>query len=117
MLLIDGQPVGTASLVRDDLDERPELTSWLAGVFVAPEARGRGYAARLIAAVEEAARSALLPIAWLYTNNARGLYKKNGWQAVDVVERKGRPPVTLMVKHFNAFMPGAVPDLDGQSTP
>ena len=54
ILLADGRPVGTASLAAKDLEERPELTPWLAGVFVEPESRGRGYAARLVAAVEGA---------------------------------------------------------------
>lgn len=55
VLLADGGPVGTASLVEHDLDERPDLTPWLAGVYVAPAMRGRGYAGRLIGAVEDAA--------------------------------------------------------------
>ena len=58
VLLIDDEPVGTASLTAHDLEERPDLTPWLAGVFVSPHARGRGYAARLVAAVEEEARRA-----------------------------------------------------------
>src|ERR1700733_5752221 len=36
VLLADGQPVGTASLAAHDLEERPELSPWLAAVFVAP---------------------------------------------------------------------------------
>jgi hypothetical protein len=45
ILLADGEPVGTASLAAHDLDERPDLTPWLAGVFVDPHTRGQGYAA------------------------------------------------------------------------
>ena len=52
VLLADGRPVGTASLAAKDLEERPELTPWLAGVFVEPESRGHGYAGRLTAHVE-----------------------------------------------------------------
>ena len=61
VLLMEGEPVGTASLVAHDLEERPDLTPWLAGVFVVPHARGRGYAARLVAAVEQAAAAAGIP--------------------------------------------------------
>ena len=64
VLLCDGQPVGTASLVAHDLDERPDLSPWLAGVFVEPHARHQGFATRLIAAVEQAAAVDTL---WLYT--------------------------------------------------
>ena len=42
VLLEDDRPVGTATLAREDLDERPELTPWLAGVFVVPDRRGAG---------------------------------------------------------------------------
>jgi GNAT superfamily N-acetyltransferase len=80
ILLIDGEPVGTASLVAHDLDERPDLTPWLAGVFVAPKYRGRGYVGRLIAAVEQAGRSASIPTLWLYTNTAERVYARAGWE-------------------------------------
>ena len=65
VLLVDDRPIGTASLVDHDLDTRPDLTPWLAGVFVVPEARGRGHAARLIGAVEAAGRAAAIPSLWL----------------------------------------------------
>jgi GNAT superfamily N-acetyltransferase len=90
VLLADGEPVGTASLAADDLDERPDLTPWLAGVFVAPHARGRGFATRLIAAVEQEARAASIATLWLYTLAAEGLYARVGWQTVETVRHRGR---------------------------
>jgi hypothetical protein len=48
--------------VAHDLDERPDLTPWLAGVFVFPEARGRAHVVHLIQAVEAACRSAAIPV-------------------------------------------------------
>lgn len=56
VLLEGATPVATASLVHHDLDPRPELTPWLAGVYVDPPFRGRGHAARLVRAVEERRR-------------------------------------------------------------
>lgn len=73
VLLVDGIPVGTASLAAADLDARPDLTPWLAGVFVVPEVRGRGYATLLVRAVEEAARAAAVRTLWLYTGAAEPL--------------------------------------------
>jgi GNAT superfamily N-acetyltransferase len=78
VLLADGEPVGTASLVAHDLDERPDLTPWLAGMFVAPHARGQGHAARLIAAVEQEAAAASISTLWLYTNTAERVYARGG---------------------------------------
>lgn len=98
--LLDGRPAGTASLAAEDLDERPALTPWLAGVFVLPAFRGRGCATRLVAAVEGACRDAAIPHAWLYTRTAEGLYARLGWRAVEIVERQDKTPVTLMRKDF-----------------
>lgn len=100
VLLADGVAVGTASLAVQDLDERPDLTPWLAGVFVTPPMRGRGYAYRLLAAFEEACEAASIATAWLYTRRAAGLYLKCGWQVAGTVDRAGRRPVTLMRRDF-----------------
>jgi GNAT superfamily N-acetyltransferase len=89
ILLVNGEPVGTASLVEHDPDERRDLSPWLAGVFVIPEARGRGHAGLLIAAVEAAARDAAIPTLWLYTLAAERLYARAGWRTVDTLEHGG----------------------------
>ncbi len=96
VLLEDGAPAATASLAAEDLDERPQLSPWLAGVYVVPEARGRGLARALVSAVEEAARSAGIGTLWLYTGRSAGLYARLGWHAAETVERAGKPAVTLM---------------------
>lgn len=95
VLLIEGEPVGTASLVAHDLEARPDLTPWLAGVFVVPHARGRGYAARLVAAVEQAAAAAGIPMIWLYTSKAERIYARVGWETIETVQHNGRA-VALM---------------------
>lgn len=89
VLLVDGEPVGTASLTAQDLEERPDLTPWLAGVFVVPHARGQGHAGRLVAAVEQAAKSGSIPTLWLYTNTAERIYARAGWRTVETVQHNG----------------------------
>jgi predicted N-acetyltransferase YhbS len=79
VLFDDGVPVGTASLVTNDLPSRPDLTPWLASVLVRPEFRGRGYSAPLVRHVETAAGSSVL---WLYTWTAEPLYARLGWERV-----------------------------------
>ncbi|KMO28835.1 hypothetical protein VQ02_30845 [Methylobacterium variabile] len=90
VLLADGEPVGMASLAAHDLDPRPDLTPWLAGVFVAPHARGRGHAARLVAAVEAQAASLGIPTMWLYTRSAEALYARIGWRTVESFAYRGK---------------------------
>ena len=58
VLLVDGEPVGTSSLVAADMKERPDLTPWMASVFVIPAARRQGHVIPLIQAVEAAAVAA-----------------------------------------------------------
>jgi GNAT superfamily N-acetyltransferase len=91
VLMTEGEPVGTASLVAHDLDERPDLTPWLAGVFVEPHARGRGYAGHLVAAVEQEARAASIPTLWLYTRSAERVYVRAGWRTVETIQHDGNP--------------------------
>ncbi len=91
MLLADGEPVGTASLAAQDLAERPDLTPWLAGLVVAPHARGNGYATRLVAAIEQQGRAVPVATLWLYTNTAERIYARAGWQTVETVLHDGKP--------------------------
>jgi GNAT superfamily N-acetyltransferase len=90
-----GVPLATASLVVADLASRPDLTPWLASVFVDPSHRGHGHAASLVRRVEEAARAASTGLLWLYTEDAEGLYAKLGWETVGP-EIDHAVPVTLM---------------------
>ncbi len=93
--LAGDRAVATASLTRADLDSRPDLTPWLAGVFVDPAFRGLGHAAALVRAVEDAARAQGVGTLWLHTEHASGLYAKLGWIAVGP-EIDVRFAVTLM---------------------
>ena len=100
MLFEDGQPVGTAGLAGTDLASRPDLTPWLAGVIVLPAFRGRGYAAVLVHRVEDAARQAGVPVLWLYTTRAEGLYLRLGWETVGT-ERDAERDVVLMRRRLS----------------
>ena len=93
--LLNGVPVATASLVDADLDSRPDLSPWLAGVFVDPAFRGQGHAAALVRRVEDAARAAGIATLWLHTEHASGLYAKLGWESAGP-EMDHQFPVTLM---------------------
>lgn len=81
--LVDGEPVGMAALAAQDLDGRPDLGPWLAGVYVVPAFRGQGHATRLVRAVEDVARETAIPTLWLYTRTAEPLYSRCGWNVVE----------------------------------
>lgn len=96
VLLEENRPVGTVTLARTDLEERPELTPWLAGVFVVPERRGRGYFRLLLAEFEKACRAASVETAWLFTNTAEQIYLRTGWETVEIIDRPNGGIFTLM---------------------
>jgi hypothetical protein len=100
VLLIDGEPVGTSSLVAADMKERPDLTPWMASVFVIPELRRRGHVIRLIQAVEAAAVAAAISTLWLHTDSAERIYSRAAWRMVEIVQREGKPPATVMRRDF-----------------
>lgn len=88
-------PVGTASLTAQDMSARPELTPWLASVFVPPAWRGRGIASALVARVEAEARDAGFDRCHLYTPDQQRLYARLGWCERERLEYRGES-VTLM---------------------
>jgi GNAT superfamily N-acetyltransferase len=99
VLLDDATPAATASLVAEDADSRPDLSPWLASVFVAPAARGRGYGRVVVTAVESAAREAAIPTLWLFTDSAAGLYASLGWRDAGLLEENGKT-YALMRRDF-----------------
>jgi GNAT superfamily N-acetyltransferase len=78
---LDGLPAGIAGVVRDDLEPRPDLTPWLASVFVRPDARGRGIASALVEANADEARRRGHTTLWLHTPDQQKLYARLGWMA------------------------------------
>jgi GNAT superfamily N-acetyltransferase len=80
----DGALCGSAMLVAGDMDTRPDLTPWLAGVYVAEDCRGRGYGSALVRRIESEASALGTPRLYLYTPEAAGFYGRLGW---DVDER------------------------------
>jgi GNAT superfamily N-acetyltransferase len=98
ILLADGVPVGTASLVKNDLPSRPDLTPWLASVLVRPQFRGKGYSTPLVKHVEEAATAAAVKVLWLYTWSAEPLYARLGWERAGLERDADRDIEVVLMK-------------------
>lgn len=95
VLLDNAVPVGTACLTVMDLDTRPDLSPWLASVFVVPEARRHGHAGRLVRTVEAAAAARGHDTLWLFTWASAPLYARLGWIVTGEEKHHGEW-VTLM---------------------
>lgn len=103
VLFDEGVPVGTASLAHEDLEARPDLTPWLAGVVVQPAFRGRGYATALVRRVEAFAVAASVPVLWLYTWTAEPLYARLGWHRAGLETDQKRGEVVLMTRRLSGL--------------
>lgn len=77
------QLLGSASLVVSDLDIRPELTPWLASVFVAPAARNRGVGTLLVQRVMSEVHAIGLPRLHLFTLDREKFYAEMGWRLLE----------------------------------
>ncbi|HEX3996407.1 MAG TPA: GNAT family N-acetyltransferase [Acetobacteraceae bacterium] len=95
VLFDQDRPVGTASLAHDDLASRRDLTPWLAGVFVEPAYRGRGYATLLVRQVEAFASAASVATLWLHTWTAESLYARLGWERMGTETNRGDETVLM----------------------
>nr|WP_280549204.1 GNAT family N-acetyltransferase [Halomonas sp. 11-S5] len=93
-------PVGTASLVADDMSDRRDLTPWLASVFVRPGWRGRGIASRLVQRVEDEAQAHGVEHFYLYTPDQQPLYRRLGWRDIEARDYRGET-VTIMRRLFS----------------
>ena len=97
----DDQLIGSAALVLEDMRTRKDLSPWLASVFVKPEFRRNGIATVLVSHIEDEATRRGIEKLFLYTERARGLYLKLGWNDIEQCEYQG-VNVAIMFKQFSA---------------
>ena len=88
--------LGSVSLMAsDDLAGYDHLTPWLASMFVAPAARGRGVASALVAHLLSEARGAGHTEVYLFTAGQKVFWSARGWRVIAEVESAGHPAVVM----------------------
>jgi len=90
--------LGSASIVRCDLQQRADLTPWLASVYVAPQFRGGGIGNALVQCVEDHARSLDVERLYLFTPDRQAFYARRGWARMGEDELAGRRIVLMSLK-------------------
>lgn len=97
MVAFDGDTlVGSVTIKNDDFARRSDLNPWIAGVFILPQFRGKGFSKELIAHAENVARDTFkLDTIYLYTGSAEGLYLKTGYTVVERFDSDTRELVVM----------------------
>ncbi|HEV7320606.1 MAG TPA: GNAT family N-acetyltransferase [Ensifer sp.] len=73
--------VGTASVIASDLEERPDLTPWVAAVWVDPPFRGSGIGGDIVLKAARAAlRTGAKAVHLCALPGKRAFYERLGWR-------------------------------------
>jgi predicted N-acetyltransferase YhbS len=96
--LEDGEPVGSAALVWNDMKTRPEIRPWLADVVVAPAWRRRGIGSKLVRRLVERARELGVETLYLYTPDQDQLYARLGWETVERLDYRDEQVVLMKIE-------------------
>jgi GNAT superfamily N-acetyltransferase len=103
------KPVGSASLVANDMAILPEWIPWLANVYVLPEYRRQGIGARLVQRVAAEALDLGYPRLYLYTPDQMHFYETMGWLTSHLRHYRGAE-MTVMMRDLIVNPPPAVED-------
>ena len=90
-----GTPMGSISLVMDDLPEHPDLNPWLASLYVFPKFRGRGLGRLLVQQALDFLLRQKYPYVYLFTEDQVPFFSKFGFFVHSPTKANGHP-VTIM---------------------
>lgn len=103
-IALDGALLGSASLLAADMLSHPELTPWVASVYVRRAARGRGVGSALIRHIMQLARREGLGTLYLFTPDRVEFYRRLDWLELSHELYQGIP-VTLMQADLGRPLP------------
>jgi len=73
-------PLGSIRLIENDMDTHPELSPWIASLYVSEEYRRLGIGTALIANIETTAIELNFKKIYLFTENHQAIYKRQRWE-------------------------------------
>ena len=97
----DNKLVGSAAIVAHDMETRPELSPWLASVYIEPESRCRGTGTQLVQHVMEKAKNCGIKTLYLFTPDKEVFYEKLGWEIICKEPYHGYPVSIMRVRLNN----------------
>jgi predicted N-acetyltransferase YhbS len=96
LVAVEGmEPVGSVSLIEQDLAGWEHLTPWLASLYVEPHRRGRGIGKQLVRQAVAEAKRIGLAVLYLFTPGQLNFYAALGWRFVSQAVA-AEEPVTIL---------------------
>ena len=93
----DGELLGSACILADDMSSHPELTPWLASVYVNEIHRGKGIGSTLVKRVMQHAQENGVKRLYLYTPDQEQMYARLGWQLYSREPYNGTPVTIISI--------------------
>ena len=93
--------IGSAAIVKQDMPSYPELSPWLANVYVKPEHRNKGVGRQLVNHVVEQALNHNIHRLYLFTPDHCEFYLQLGWKILEITHYQNSH-VTIMFKDLLA---------------
>lgn len=90
--------IGSASLIAQDMDTHPELSPWLASVYVATEHRRQGIGSALVRRVAQEAAKLGVDKLYLFTPDQDHFYARLGWQEIERCIYRGYPQIVMSLR-------------------
>jgi N-acetylglutamate synthase-like GNAT family acetyltransferase len=81
-IAVDKELLGSAALVVCDMETKPQLSPWLASVYVAPQYRMKGIGSRLVIHAMKQAKLGDIKTLYLFTPDMAHFYRKLGWMSL-----------------------------------
>lgn len=87
---LDGEALaGSASLLSNDMDTHPELSPWLASVYVHPKFRHKGVGTALVEQIQQFAFAQGYEQLYLFTEAQKSFYQGMGWKLLSQEDYRG----------------------------
>ena len=94
-----GRLLGSVNIVPCDLDILPELTPWLAQLYVHPPERSRGVGSTLVHAATARSQKLGFDHLYLYTSGTLpSFYERIGWTTREAVHYKGKDRTVMEIR-------------------
>ncbi len=99
-IAVDNKLLGSAAIIAQDMKTRPQLTPWLASVFVEPGSRQNGVGSKLVLHAMQQAKNAGIKTLYLFTPDNKAFYLRLNWSIMYTEQYHGHE-VTVMQTSLN----------------